>query len=72
MAADGHKMLAAVLVTIFEDIGHGTPLAPDAKSFDARVPDSLTGRQFRDRFGGNSKGGQLATTHFSYQRAVIV
>ena len=67
MAADGQKVLAAILVAVFEDIDRGTPLASDAKPFDVRIPDGLTWCQLGYGFGRNSRDGQLATSHFSYQ-----
>jgi hypothetical protein len=43
MPANGHKVLTAVLVAVFENIDGGSPLASNAKAFDVRIPDSLAG-----------------------------
>ena len=68
MPADGQKVLAAVPVAVFEDIGRGPPLAPDAKSFDVCIPDGLARGQFSYGFEGNSTDRQLDTKNVTLRR----
>jgi len=63
MSADGQKVLAAVLVAVFENVNRGPPLAADAEAFDVRVPDGLAGCKFGYGFEGDFADGQLATKY---------